>query len=193
MITREYVLFRVESEVHWVAVIFLAVLPWQVLAMFRRRSMLLEGPLLTLIVGIGCLLFANYWIPVKHATNRSEQLSQLKTLSRATLEYASDHSEALPIANVWMDSISNRVTEADFLLGKYLEPPQQGYHVAMNSDLSKKELSNVESPDQSILYFVSHKSKRNSNDALHSIIEDRRAVSVSGIVKFFPEPTSSKP
>ncbi len=121
------------------------------------------------------------------------QYKKLKSLSGATVLYASDHSESLPPANVWMDSISNRVTEEDVSLGKNLMPAQDGYHVAMNSNLSQKSLEKLESPDDSILYFLSIKSKRNANDALHSITELRRGVNLSGNIKRVPEPTSSRP
>jgi hypothetical protein len=72
-------------------------------------------------------------------------------------------------------------------------PAQDGYHVAMNSNLSQKSVENLESPDDSILYFLSFKSKRNANDALHSVTEFRRGVNVLGDVKFISEPSSSKP
>lgn len=115
------------------------------------------------------------------------QTQRLKSLARATELYAEDHSEKLPLANVWMDSISDRVKEADFNLGTTLVPPISGYHVAMNSDLSGKSLAELDSKNKYCLFFISYKSERNANDALHSITEDRQGISVSGVVRPFDE------
>ncbi|CAN1507156.1 hypothetical protein MCEMSE15_00673 [Fimbriimonadaceae bacterium] len=193
MITRDYASLRVEPEVHAAAVTFLAALPWLVLLMFRRRRNLLEGPLLTTIVWIGCLVLGKVWLSVNASATQSDQRSKLKTLSRATLEYASDHSETLPIANVWMDAISDRVTERDFTLGKNIFPQRDGYHVAMNSDFSSKATSKINRPEDRILYFISHKADRNANDALHSRIENTVCAKVSGSVTKLGNITSSKP
>jgi hypothetical protein len=193
MITRDYASLRVEPEVHSAAVTFLAVLPWLVCLMFRRRRNLIEGPLLATVVWIGCLVLGRLWLSVNAAATESDQRSKLKTLSRAALEYASDHSETLPIANVWMDAISDRVTERDFTLGKNIFPQRDGYHVAMNSDFGSKVVTKIERPDDRILYFISHKADRNANDALHSRIENTVCANVSGSVTMLGKPSSSKP
>ncbi len=192
MTTRDYASLRVGADVHAASILFLAILPWLVFGASRRFPRSLEGPFLTTLIGFGCLILGKVFLSSNAANNSTAQLRKLKTLSQATLVYASDHSETLPPANVWMDSISNLVTEEDFTLGKNLMPAQDGYHVAMNSNLSQKSIDKIESPDDSILYFLSHKSKRNANDALHSI-DKRLCASVSGRVKFFSEPTSAKP
>jgi hypothetical protein len=103
--------------------------------------------------------------------------------------YAEDHSDVLPPANYWMDSISNRVTDEDFMLGKHLFPPLAGHHVAMNSDLSSKAMTNIESHEDTILFFVSYKQERNASDPISSIVENRQATNVAGTVKFFSEPS----
>jgi hypothetical protein len=193
MITRDYASLRVEPEVHAAAVTFLAALPWFVILMFRRRRNLIEGPLLTTVVWIGCLVLGNVWLSVNAAATQSDQRSKLKTLSRATLEYASDHSETLPIATVWMDAISDRVTERDFTLGKNIFPQRDGYHVAMNSDFGSEVVTKIEHPDERILFFLSHKAERNANDALHSRIENTVCAKVSGSVTMLGKLTSSKP
>jgi len=193
MVTQDYASLRVGVEVYTAAIFFLAILPWLVFGASRRFSKGLHGPFLATLIGFGCLILGKVFLSSNAANNSTVQLRKLKTLSQATLVYASDHSETLPPANVWMDSISNRVTEEDFTLGKNLMPAQDGYHVAMNSNLSQKSIDKIESRDDSILYFLSHKSNRNANDALHSILDKRLCASVSGRVKFFSEPTSSKP
>lgn len=193
MITRDYGSLRVGADVHAASILFLAILPWLVFGASRRFSKGLQGPFLTTLIGFGCLICGKIFLSLNAANNSTVQFKKLKTLSHATAMYASDHSETLPPANVWMDSIANCVTEEDFSLGKNLMPAQDGYHVAMNSNLSQKSLEKLESPDDSILYFLSIKSKRNANDALHSITELRRGVNISGNIKRVPEPTSSRP
>ncbi|CAN1507121.1 hypothetical protein MCEMSE15_00672 [Fimbriimonadaceae bacterium] len=193
MVTQDYASLRIGVEVHTAAIFFLAILPWLVFGASRRFPRSLEGPFLATLIGFGCLILGKVFLSSNAANNSTAQLRKLKTLSQATLVYASDHSETLPPANVWMDSISNRVTEEDFTLGKNLMPAQDGYHVAMNSNLSQKSLAKLESPDDSILYFLSIKSKRNANDAFHSTTEMRRGVNLSGNIQRVPEPTSSKP
>jgi len=193
MITRDYASLRVGVEVHSAAICFLAFLPWLVFGASRRVTKGLHGPFLATLIAFGCLILGRVFLSANAAKNTGAQYKKLKSLSEATVLYASDHSETLPLANVWMDSISNRVTEEDLSLGKNLMPAQDGYHVAMNSDLGEKSLDKIESPDDSILYFLSFKSKRNANDAFHSITELRRGVNLSGNIKRVPEPTSSKP
>jgi len=193
MVTRDYASLRVGVEVHSASIFFLAILPWLVFGASRRFSKGLHGPFLATLIGFGCLILGRVFLSANAAKNGMAQYKKLKSLSEATVLYASDHSESLPPANVWMDSIANRVTEEDFILGKNLMPAQDGYHVAMNSNLSQRSLDKIESPDDSILYFLSFKSKRNANDAFHSITETRRGVNVTGYVTRVPEPTSSKP
>lgn len=115
------------------------------------------------------------------------QVQRFKTLAQAAQIYAGDHSDNLPLANVWMDSLSDRVKEADFNLGTTFLPPLPGYHVAMNSDLSGKSLAELESKNKYCLFFISYKSERNANDALDSITEDQQGVTVSGFVRPFSE------
>ena len=193
MITRDYASLRVGVEVHTAAIFFLAILPWLVFGASRRFPRSLEGPFLTTLIGFGCLILGRVFLSANAAKNSTAQFRKLKTLSQATLVYASDHSESLPPANVWMDSISNRVTEEDFILGKNLLPAQDGYHVAMNSDFSSKSINKIEEPDDRILYFTSYKADRNANDALHSRMERTVCAKVSGSVMRLGKLTSSKP
>lgn len=193
MITRDYASRIIGVEVHSAAIFFLAILPWLVFGASRRVTKGLHGPFLATLIAFGCLILGRVFLSANAANNSGAQYKKLKSLSEATVLYASDHSEALPLVNVWMDSISNRVTEEDLSLGKNLMPAQDGYHVAMNSDLSEKSLDKIESPDDSILYFLSFKSERNANDAFHSITEMRRGVNLLGSVRRVPELTSSKP
>jgi len=193
MITRDYAFLRVGVEVHSASIFFLAILPWLVFGASRRFPRSLEGPFLTTLIAFGCLICGKVFLSANAAATRVVQMKKLRTLAQATIMYASDHSEKLPPANVWMDSIANRVTEEDLSFGKNMIPAQDGYHVAMNSNLSQKSVENLESPDDSILYFLSFKSKRNANDPLHSVTDFRRGVNVLGDVKFISEPSSSKP
>jgi|GEM_PF-3142105 len=193
MITRDYASLRVGVEVHAASILFLAILPWLVVGASWRVTKGLHGPFLATLIAFGCLILGRVFLSANAAKNAGAQYKKLKSLSEATVLYASDHSDTLPPANVWMDSISNRVTEEDLSLGKNLMPAQDGYHVAMNSDLSQKSLEKLESPDDSILYFLSFKSERNANDAFHSITEMRRGVNLLGSVRRVPELTSSKP
>ncbi len=193
MITRDYASLRVGVEVHAASILFLAILPWLVVGASWRVTKGLHGPFLATLIGFGCLIVGRVFLSANAAKNAGAQYKKLKSLSEASVLYAGDHSEALPPANVWMDSISNRVTEEDLSLGKNLMPAQDGYHVAMNSDLSQKSLEKLESPDDSILYFLSFKSERNANDAFHSITEMRRGVNLLGSVRRVPELTSSQP
>lgn len=193
MITRDYASLRVGVEVHAASILFLAILPWLVVGASWRVTKGLHGPFLATLIGFGCLILGRVFLSANAAKNAGAQYKKLKSLSEATVLYASDHSDTLPPANVWMDSISNRVTEEDLSLGKNLMPAQDGYHVAMNSDLSQKSLEKLESPDDSILYFLSFKSERNANDAFHSITEMRRGVNLLGSVRRVTELTSSQP
>jgi hypothetical protein len=193
MITRDYASLRVGADVHAASLFFLGILPWLVFGASRRFSKGLHGPFLTTFIGIGFLVLGKIFLSANTAANRVVQIKKLRTLSQATIMYASDHSEKLPPANVWMDSIANRVTEEDLSLGKNMIPAQDGYHVAMNTNLSQKSLEKLESPDDSILYFLSFKSKRNANDPLHSVTDFRRGVNVLGDIEYIPEPSSSKP
>jgi hypothetical protein len=193
VITLDLVSFRVSVEAHSGTILFLILIPWFAVGMSRRRKIQDEGATLTTLIGLGCLVGGPVFLQAKASTIKSSQFDKLRAISRATFEYASDHSDTLPIANVWMDSISDRVSEEDFTLGKNIVPPQQGYHVAMNSDFSSTAINKIERPDERILYFISHKADRNANDALHSRIENTVCAKVSGSVTMLGKLTSSKP
>ena len=190
MITRDRAFFRVSETLHFDAIIFLAVISWLIAGMLYRGPSGLIAPALISTVALGCLVVGPIWISANAASSMTARVAKLKTLHQATMLYAEDHSEMLPPANYWMDSISNRVTEEDFTLGKHLFPPLTGYHVAMNLDLSSKALTNIESHDDVILFFVSYKQERNASDPLSSIVENRQASNVAGSVRFFSEPAS---
>ncbi len=193
LITLDLVSFRVSVEAHSGTILFLILIPWFAVGMSRRRKTQCEGATLTTLIGLGCLIGGPVFSQARASAIKEVQFEKLRAISRATFEYASDHSETLPIANVWMDSISDRVSEADFTLGKNIVPPQDGYHFAMNSDFSSKAISKIERPDDRILYFISHKADRNANDALHSRIEKTVCAKVSGSVTILGKLTSSKP
>ncbi len=193
MVNRDYVSFQVGEEAHSGAILFLALISWFPIGMTRRRKAHFEGAALTTLFGLGCLLLGKVTLASKSASINSSQFDKFRAISRATFEYANDHSDTLPIANVWMDSISNRVTEEDLTLGKNIVPPQDGYHVAMNSDFGSKTISKIDQPEDRILFFISHKADRNANDALHSRIENTVCAKVSGSVTMLGKLTSSKP
>lgn len=193
LITRDFVSFRVSVEAHSGTVLFLILIPWFAVGMSRRRKTQCEGATLTTLIGLGCLIGGPVIAQARASAIEEVQFEKLRAISRATFEYASDHSETLPPANGWMDSIANRVSEEDFTLGKNLVPPQQDYHVAMNSDFGSKTISKIDQPEDRILYFISHKADRNANDALHSRIENTVCAKVSGSVTMLGKITSSKP
>jgi len=193
VITLDLVSFRVSVEAHSGTVLFLILIPWFAAGMSRRRKTQNEGATLTTLIGLGCLVGGPVFSQAKSSAITEVQFEKLRAISRATFEYSSDHSETLPPANVWMDSISDRVSEADFTLGKNIVPPQDGYHVAMNSDFGSNVISKIDRPDDCILYFISHKADRNANDALHSRIENTVCAKVSGSVTMLGKLTSSKP
>lgn len=193
VITLNLVSFRVSVEAHSGTVLFLILIPWFAVGMSRRRKTQYEGATLTTLIGLGCLVGGPVFLQAKESAIKSSQFDKFRAISRATFEYASDHSETLPPANAWMDSISNRVSKEDFTLGKNIVPPQPGYHVAMNSDFGSKSINKIERPDDRILYFISHKADRNANDALHSRIENTACAKVSGSVTMLGKLTSSQP
>lgn len=179
MLTRERAHFQVDQGAHFGAVVFLILISWLVAGISRRNPRRFVSPVLSTFVGFGCLFVGKIWVSSNVATTVMAEQQKLKTLSQATILYAEDHSETLPPAKVWMDAISTRVTEEDFTLGKHLIPPSDGYRVAMNSNLSSKSLSKIDSLDNSFVYFLSYKSERNANDAFDSITEIRLGVTLS--------------
>ncbi len=193
VITLDLVSFRVSVEAHSGTVLFLILIPWFAAGMSRRRKTQYEGATLTTLIGLGCLVGGPVTVQARASAITTSQFDKVRAISRATFEYASDHAENLPPANIWMDSISNRVSEEDFTLGKNLVPPQQGYHVAMNSDFGSKSISKIDRPEDRILFFISHKADRNAKDALHSRIENTVCAKVSGSVTMLGKITSSKP
>jgi hypothetical protein len=179
MLSQQHASLRVHQGAHFGAVVFLILISWLVAGISQRNPRRFVAPLLTTFVGLGCLLVGKIWLSSNVATTTMAEQQKLKTLSQATMLYAGDHSETLPPAKVWMDAISTRVTEEDFMLGKHQIPPRDGYRVAMNSNLSSKSLSKIDSLDNSFVYFLSYKSERNANDAFDSITEIRQGVTLS--------------
>lgn len=187
LLTREYALFKLGAGPCVAAIYFLVAVSWLVAGTLHRKSNAVQVAIFMMNFGFVCFSLGRDWRSTEAEKMGKIQTQRLKSLARATELYAEDHSEKLPLANVWMDSLSNRVTEADFNLGTTLVPPLPGYHVAMNSDISGKSLAELDSKSRFCLFFISHKSERNANDALHSITEDRLGVSISGFVRPFSE------
>ncbi len=190
LLTREYALFKLGAGPCVAAIYFLVALSWLAAGTLHRKTNAVQVAIFMMNFGFVCFALGRDWRSTEADKMGKIQTQRLKSLARATELYAEDHSEKLPLANVWMDSISDRVKEADFNLGTTLVPPIPGYHVAMNSDLSGKSLAGLESKNRFCLFFISHKSERNANDALHSITEDRLGVSISGFVRPFSEAVS---
>lgn len=189
-LTGEYISFRIGATPYLYALFFLTAISGLIAGTLPRKSMPVSVALLLMNFGSICNSISRVWRSMDLKSAGKIQTQRFKSLARATELYAEDHSEKLPLANVWMDSISDWVKEADFNLGTTLVPPIPGYHVAMNSDLSGKSLAGLESKNRFCLFFISHKSERNANDALHSIIEGRLGVSISGFVRPFSEAVS---
>lgn len=187
LLTGEYISFRIGATPYLYALSFLTAISGLIAGTLPRKSMPVSVALLLMNFGSICNSIGRVWRSMDLKSAGKIQTQRLKSLARATELYAEDHSEKLPLANVWMDSISDRVKEADFNLGTTLVPPISGYHVAMNSDLSGKSLAELDSKNKYCLFFISYKSERNANDALHSITEDRQGISVSGVVRPFDE------
>jgi len=188
LLTREYALFRISILQYLAANFFLIVISWLIAGPLRRNSMGVQAAMFLMCFGSICSSVSRVWRSTDVESTGKMQIQKLKSLALATELYAGDHSEKLPLANVWMDSISNRVKEADFNLGTTFLPPKPGYHVAMNSDLSGKSLAELESKNKYCMFFVSYKSERNANDALDSITEEQQGVTISGFVRPFSEP-----
>ncbi len=188
LLTSEYVSFRLEATPYLYAIFFLTVISYLIAGTLPRKSMPVYVALFLMNFGSICNSIGRVWRSMDVKSAGKMQLKRLKTLAQATQLYAADHSEKLPLASIWMDSLSDRVKEADFNLGTTFLPPKPGYHVAMNSDLSGKSLAELESKNKYCLFFISYKSKRNANDALDSIIEDQQGVTISGFVRPFSEP-----
>jgi hypothetical protein len=190
LLTREYAFFKLGAGPCLAAIYFLVALSWLAAGTLHRKTNAVQVAIFMMNFGFVCFALGRDWRSTEAENMGKIQTKRLKSLSRATELYAEDHSEKLQLANVWMDSLSDRVKEADFNLGTTLVPPMPGYHVAMNSDLSGKSLAELESKSRFCLFFISHKSERNANDALHSITEDRLGVSISGFVRPFSEAVS---
>ena len=190
LITREYISFGVSENIFAASILFLIVSMSLVATSLRGVAKSVEFAIFACCFGSGCLTVGRLMMSTNVKKIGNIQIQRLKTLAQATELYAGDNSEKLPLASVWMDSLSNRVTEADFNLGTTFLPPKPGYHVAMNSDLNGKSLAELDSKNKYCLFFISYKTERNANDALHSIREDRQGISVSGVVRPFDEAVS---
>ena len=188
LLTREYVLFRLGILPYLAANFFLVAIAWLIAGTLPRKTKAVYVAIFLMQLGSICNSVSRVWRSMDSERTGKLQIQRLKTLAQATQLYAADHSEKLPLASIWMDSLSDRVKEADFNLGTTFLPPLPGYHVAMNSDLSGKSLAELESKNKYCLFFISYKSERNANDALNSITEEQQGVTISGFVRPFSEP-----
>ncbi len=187
LLNREYVLFRLGILPYLAANFFLVAIALLIAGTLPRKTKAVYVAIFVMQFGSICNSVSRVWRSMDSERTGKLQIQRLKTLAQATQLYAADHSEKLPLASVWMDSLSDRVKEADFNLGTTFLPPKPGYHVAMNSDLSSKSLAEIESKNKYCLFFISYKSERNANDALDSITEEQQGVTISGFVRPFSE------
>lgn len=149
------------------------------------------------IIGLICIVLAWIIAPMflrakSFSGPRISCPSNLKQIAVASLIYAADYNERLPLSDNWLDALSpytrNRRIEYCPSVGSYGQD-FSGY--AFNSKLSGDPVKDVRSPRTTPLLFESSKLRRNAADSFQSFLIPGRHAGSSGIafvdghVKFF--------
>ena len=133
------------------------------------------------VVGLMCMLLiivsAAIFFPVfrqaRVAARRADAVQRMQDVATATLMYSEEHDDCLPIANDWMDSVSQYVKkQVDFHspgLNDRNPLKEPAYGIAFMAPLSAVKLSSIENPAQRALIFDSTLERRNASSGLDTL------------------------
>ena len=100
---------------------------------------------------------------------RSRQLgvSRMKSVATATLQYAADFDDHLPVADHWMDAVSVYVPNRDFR-SPDVGVLHRGFGIAFMKPLSAAKVHSIADPASRVLVFDSTLMVRNAASGLET-------------------------
>ncbi len=125
---------------------------------------------LTLFLCVAIAVIAPDVSSARVASRMTTNLSNVKTLYMACLNYADDHGDKLPPPEKWLDAITPYLPSTPEIADPYRSDGGFGY--AINADVAGKSLSDIFNPSGTILIYETKRAGRNLSTAGAQIADD---------------------
>ncbi len=97
----------------------------------------------------------------REQARRTSCQSNLKQMCLGALQYAQDYNEKMPVATTWIDTMMPYIKSEQIFRCPSIPDPK-GFGYAMNFNLSRRNLAEIPSPAQTILFYETTDLERNS-------------------------------
>lgn len=146
----------------------------------RNRSVLLVSAVLVavatmclMLIAVGFAMLFPLMRQRRLAERRTDAIQRMQRLSTATLVYATDNDDRLPLASNWMDSVYKFDPSGRDFISPMVGQTEFGggtrYGIAFMAPLSGVEVKSVAHPAEHVMLFDSILMGRNASSGLETV------------------------
>jgi prepilin-type processing-associated H-X9-DG protein len=131
------------------------------------------GLMCIVLIAAGAAILFPVFAQARQSARRTLAMSRMRSVAMATLMYANDTDDRLPIADSWMDALSKYDAHNGDFLSPGLDrrnpmgPPDYG--IAFMKSLSAAKLAAIANPGEHVLIFDSTLMNRNATSGLETV------------------------